>query len=87
MNTYAEDEDLDEYEDADHRQADEIAAIDLEADDGPRWDTAGLIRDFEVTGFAAPFVVVIRKSDRQRGTLEYVSWPRTYFGFHPYVGP
>jgi hypothetical protein len=58
-------------------------AADLSADDGQRWDTAGLQRDFEVLGFAAPFVVVRRRTDGQVGTLEFTLSPRTYFGFVP----
>jgi len=45
------------------------------------WDTAGLQRDFDVLGFAAPFVVVTRKSDGATGSLEFRSNPRTYFGW------
>lgn len=45
------------------------------------WDTTQLQRDFDVLGFAAPFVVVTRKSDGQKGTLEFTHNPRTYFNF------
>lgn len=48
-----------------------------------RWDTDGLIRDFTVVGFAAPFVVVIRKSDGQKGSLEFTHRPRVYFNWVP----
>jgi hypothetical protein len=58
-------------------------AADLAADDGPRWDTAALRRDFEVIGFTAPFVTVIRRADGVRGTLEFVDRPRWYFDFIP----
>lgn len=47
----------------------------------PMWDTAALQRDFEVIGFAAPFVVVRRKSDGVKGSLEFMHHPRVYFGF------
>ncbi len=40
-----------------------------------------LQRDFEVVGFAAPFVVVRRRSDGVKGTLEFTHNPRVYFGF------
>ena len=56
---------------------------DLTADQGERWTTAELTRDFEVIGYAAPFVVVRRRSDGQVGTLEFTHSPRTYFGFVP----
>jgi hypothetical protein len=61
-------------------------AADLAADDGQRWTTAELTRDFQVLGFAAPFVVVKRRSDGQAGTLEFTHSPRTYFGFVPEEG-
>jgi hypothetical protein len=38
---------------------------------------------YEVVGFAAPYVVVTRKSDRQKGTLEFTHAPRRYFNFQP----
>lgn len=47
------------------------------------WDTTQLQEDFEVTGFAAPFVVVRRKSDGARGTLMFAHSPRYYFGWEP----
>lgn len=49
--------------------------------DGPLWDTTELQRDFEVQGFAAPFVVVKRRSDGLRGTLTFTHSPRVYFDF------
>jgi len=45
------------------------------------WDTAELTRDFTVHAFAAPFVIVTRKSDGQKGCLEFTHSPRKYFGF------
>jgi hypothetical protein len=36
-----------------------------------------------VIGFAAPFVVVRRKSDGVKGTLEFTHSPRVYFDFKP----
>ncbi len=58
-------------------------AADLAEDTGPTWDSAELARDFEVLGFAAPFVVVRRRSDGQRGSLEFTHQPRIYFGWRP----
>jgi len=49
--------------------------------EGQKWDTAELQRDFEVLGFAAPFVFVVRKSDNVKGTLEFTHRPRFYFNF------
>ena len=57
-----------------HREA-------LEAAYGRVWDTAELTAEFEVLGFLAPFVVVRRKSDRQKGSLEFQHNPRFYFNF------
>ena len=36
---------------------------------------------YEVLGFLAPFVTVRRKSDGQRGSLQFSHAPRFYFGF------
>lgn len=58
----------------------------LEAAHGQVWDTAELARDFIVTGFLAPFVVVRRKSDGVKGSLEFQHSPRLYFGFSPHNG-
>jgi hypothetical protein len=59
-------------------------AADLAVDDGRTWTTAELQAEFEVIGFAAPFVVVQRRSDGQRGSLEFTHQPRVYFGWRPY---
>lgn len=56
---------------------------DLAAETGPTWTTGELTRDFDVIGFAAPFVVVRRKSDGRKGSLEFTHSPRVYFGFTP----
>lgn len=53
----------------------------LEAVYGKVWDTAELSWDFEVKGFAAPFVVVERKADHQVGSLTFQHMPRFYFDF------
>lgn len=55
--------------------------IDLEARFGQVWDTKELQTDFTVVGFAAPFVVVIRKSDGVKGSLEFTHSPRFYYAF------
>ena len=56
----------------------------LEAKHGQVWDTSELSRDFEVIGFAAPLVVVRRKSDGVQGSLMFQHHPRLDFGFEPY---
>lgn len=53
----------------------------MEQKHGKVWTTAELSEDFEVLGFMAPFVVVVRKSDGKRGTLEFQHMPRFYYGF------
>jgi hypothetical protein len=50
---------------------------------GQVWDTQELGRDFEVLGFAAPFVVVKRKADGVKGSLMFQHSPRYYFSFTP----
>ena len=53
----------------------------LEAQYGQVWNTEELSRDFQVIGFLAPLVAVYRKSDGQKGSLEFVHSPRLYFNF------
>ena len=57
----------------------------LEEKYGEVWDTSELQRDFDVTGFLAPYVDVRRKSDNMPGSLEFQHSPRLYFNFsaHP----
>ena len=56
---------------------------DLESKHGQVWDTTQLSEDFEVVGFAAPLVVVRRRSDRVRGSLMFQHTPGFYFSFQP----
>ena len=51
--------------------------------DGPVWDTDQMVAEFAVEGFAAPYVVVRRRSDNQRGTLMFTHSPRWYFSWQP----
>ena len=55
----------------------------LEQQHGEVWDTQELGAAFTVTGFMAPFVVVIRKADNAKGTLMFQHGPRFYWGFQP----
>lgn len=50
-------------------------------EEGERWTTEELQRDFEVLGFAMGYVVVVRRSDRVKGSLQFTHDPRVYFGF------
>lgn len=53
----------------------------LEAQHGQVWDSDQLRHEFEAIGFMAPFVVVRRLSDGQKGSLEFQHNPRFYFNF------
>jgi hypothetical protein len=55
----------------------------LEARYGQVWDTNQLAGEFTVVGFMAPLVVVRRKSDGVKGSLEFQHQPRFYFNFAP----
>ena len=54
----------------------------LEEKHGEVWDTQELQKHFVVEGFQAPYVVVTRKSDNKKGSLEFQHSPRLYFNFH-----
>ena len=56
----------------------------LEAKHGQVWTTSELSEDFDVIGFMAPIVVVVRKSDRQKGSQTVQHSPRFYFDFEPH---
>ena len=59
----------------------------LEAQYGQVWDTQQLAQDFDVIGFLAPLVVVRRKGDGMKGSLEFQHGPpRLYFNFEPHKG-
>ena len=53
----------------------------LEEQHGQVWDTGEMAEDFSVSGFAAPFIVVTRKSDGVTGSLTFQHSPRFYFDF------
>ena len=53
----------------------------LEGRYGRVWDTDELALEFEIIGFAAPFVVAKRKTDNQLGWVLFQHWPRYYFSF------
>jgi hypothetical protein len=54
---------------------------DFAKDKKRKWTTDELTQEFEVLGFAAPFVVVRRKSDGVKGSMEFMHSPRVYFDF------
>ena len=45
------------------------------------WTTDELTRDFRVIAFMAPLVIVERKSDGVKGSLQFTHSPRTYFNW------
>jgi hypothetical protein len=55
----------------------------LEPIHGEVWNTRELTEAFEVHSFLAPFVLVTRKSDGQKGLLAFQHMPRFYFDFTP----
>ena len=60
----------------------------IQAHGGPTWTHEEFERDFDLVGYCEPdLVVVVRRSDNQRGILTYVAnrdgWPRTFFSFEP----
>jgi hypothetical protein len=56
----------------------------LEAEHGQVWDTDQLAADFEVIGLMAPLVVVRRRADGVKGSLEFQHNPRLYFNWQPH---
>jgi hypothetical protein len=58
----------------------------LEVQHGKVWTTSELAEDFEVIGFMAPLVVVRRKCDGVKGSLEFQHNPRLYFNFQAHQG-
>ena len=77
---------MDETEDMRRKMVAEINAnpgerAALEAQHGQVWDTTELSRDYEALGFMAPFIIVRRKSDGKKGTLEFQHHPRFYYSF------
>jgi hypothetical protein len=67
------------------REAADVRA-DLEARYGQVYNTSEMSEAFEALGFAAPLVVVRRKSDGMMGSLMFCHAPRYYFNFQPHNG-
>jgi len=53
----------------------------LEERHGTVYDSDEIREQFEVIGFAAPYMMVRRKSDGARGSLMFQHSPRLYWGF------
>jgi hypothetical protein len=59
----------------------------LETEYGQVWTTQELAETFEIIGFLAPLVVVRRKADGVKGSLEFQHGPpRLYFNWQPHEG-
>lgn len=56
----------------------------LEAEHGQVWNTDQLAEDFEAIGFMAPLIVVRRRADGVKGSLEFQHSPRFYFNWQPH---
>ena len=56
--------------------------------DEETWTTDEMTAAFDVRGFMSPYVVVVRKSDGQLGSLQFkdggANGPRVYFGWTPH---
>lgn len=55
----------------------------LEVQHGKVYDTSELQDEFQALGFAAPFIIVCRRSDGVRGSLMFQHSPRYYHSFKP----
>lgn len=53
----------------------------LEAQHGKVWSINEVHEEFEVIGFAAPFMVVKLRKTGEKGSLEFQHSPRFYFNF------
>ena len=56
----------------------------LEAAYGQVWTTDEMSEEFQALGFMAPLIVVSRRSDGMRGSLEFQHSPRFYFDWQPH---
>jgi hypothetical protein len=48
---------------------------------GRIWNTQQMQEDFEVLGFSLGYCVVRRRSDNQKGSLDFSHSPRFYYNF------
>lgn len=59
---------------------------DLEAKYGQVWSTDEMTEEFQAIGFMAPIIVVRRRSDGAKGSLEFQHSPRFYFNWQQHNG-
>jgi hypothetical protein len=57
------------------------ARADLHAKYAETWNEQELAAEFDVLAIDGPTVQVVRKVDRQAGTVGYIEKPRVYFAF------
>ena len=76
-------DETEEYRRKRQAELNSAAALRKELEDtyGQVWNTDELATDFDVKAFVAPFVLVVRKKDGKRGTLEFQHMPRFYFSW------
>lgn len=55
--------------------------VELEERHGQVWDKDELRGQFEVIGFAAPYVIVKERKTGKKGSLEFQHSPRLYFNW------
>lgn len=53
----------------------------LEEKHGQCWNTQELQQEFEVLGFAAPYIAVRKKINSEKGSMQFQHSPRLYYGF------
>ena len=53
----------------------------LQKEHGEVWDTNEATEKFEFLSFLAPFAIVIRRSDKLKGSIMFQDMPRFYFNF------
>ena len=61
--------------------SDEITRESLKKKHGEVYSTSEMTESFDALGFMAPYVVVRRKADGAKGSLEFSHNPRFYFNF------
>jgi hypothetical protein len=54
--------------------------------DSKEWTTEEALKEFDFQSFLAPYAIVVRKSDKVKGTLQFIHSPRKYFDFQPLEG-
>lgn len=64
-----------------NRYASHENRAELEERYGEVWSTDEMTKHFDALGFMAPYIVVRRKADGVRGSLEFRHSPRYYFNF------